>query len=154
MSAIATPKGRDSNYRNSRNNPRHALVKVFHVYARKVPAYISASTSRNRGPPLYYYGRNITERDTLARFLRATLLCICNATAAATYAVTPINIDQAQQWPAGKRIDILYFPPMLTGLPPRDVLLKLRYRDKLQDMLSSPRFYARRDANGRERYGG
>lgn len=64
---------------------------------------------------------------------------ICNATA--TYSVTPINIDQAQQWAAGKRIDILYFPPIVDWLPPRPLerYSNCNTRNKLQDAEFSPR---------------
>lgn len=123
----------------------YTLAKCRHIYMREHEQEPRTAFVLLRPE---HYGKRYS------RALSTRYVALYMLTAAATYAVTPINIDRAQQWPAGKRIDILYFPPMLTGLPPRDVLLKLRYRDKLQDMLSSPRFYARRDANGRERYGG
>lgn len=87
---------------------------ISHAFA-KCRRHTFADTSRNEGPPLYHYGRNITERDTRAVAPYAT-------TTTATYAVTPINIDQAQQWPAGKRIDILYFPPGTDWLPRRTLV--------------------------------
>lgn len=64
-------------------------------------------------------------------------------------------IDQTQQWPAGKRIDILYLPPALTGRLRRGrrrVTQTAAHRaDKLQNMLPFvAQFYVRRDANERE----
>lgn len=91
------------------------------------------------------------QKEILAPFLPAVVALYAMRPAIYTV-VTPINIDQAQQWSAGKRIDILYFPTSLTGLPPR---LPVRYsncntRNKLQDTLIFPCW----NTNSRWRYRG
>ena len=90
-------------------------------------------------------------RKRYSRFLRAVVVYMQRD--GETYTVVPpINIDQAQQWLAGKRIDILYFPPATYRLPARPPLCysNCNTRNKLQDTPFSLRFFAEilMDANG------
>lgn len=95
----------------TRNNSRtRACVKLFRTSSQSAGVYIRGHEREPR--TAFVLLRPEHYRKRYLRFLRVAALY---ATATATYAVTPINIDQAQQWPAGKRIDILYFPPALTG---------------------------------------
>lgn len=147
-------KGEDSNYRNSHNNSRHACVKVFHVRSQSVSIYIREHEQESRTAFVLLRPEHL-QKEILSRAFYALCCSVALYATRRRRRPTPINIDQAQQWPAGKRIDILYFPPALTGCLRADVDVLLNWdTDKLQDMLSSSRFYARRDANGRERYGG
>lgn len=106
-----TAKDGDRNFRNSKQSSCTRVCQSVTWRARKVPGvYIRGHERQPR--TAFVLLRPGHYRKRYLRFLRVAALY---ATATATYAVTPINIDQAQQWPAGKRIDILYFPPALTG---------------------------------------
>lgn len=97
---------------------RGMRVSKCFANARKVPALYNIPARARAGideDRLCTITAGTLQKEILA--LSARRRSICNATA--TYAVTPINIDQAQQWLAGKRIDILYFPPSVDWLPPR-----------------------------------
>lgn len=84
----------------------YALAKCRHIYSR---------ARTGIGDRLCIITAGTLQKEILSPGFYVLRCSVCNATTATTYAVTPINIDQAQQWPAGKRIDILYFPPALTG---------------------------------------
>lgn len=105
-------KDRDNNFRNPRNNPWYACVKMFRMRSQST-AVIHLRTRAGTKDRLCTITVGTLQKEILALFLRTVAPYATTTTA--TYAVTPINIDQAQQWPAGKRIDILYFPPALTG---------------------------------------
>lgn len=85
--------------------------------ARKSAAVIHLWTRAGTKDRLCTITAGTLQKEILALFLRAVAPYATTTTT--TYAVTPINIDQAQQWSAGKRIDILYFPPSADWLPRR-----------------------------------
>lgn len=83
------------------------------VHSHKVPAYIYSRARAGIGDRLCIITAGTLQKERYSRTL-STLFVAPYATRRRRRPA-PINIDQAQQWPAGKRIDILYFPPTLTG---------------------------------------
>lgn len=94
MDISVTLKNGDSNFRNSQNNPWHACVKMFHVLAkyRRHTLRTWAGTEDR----LCTITAGTLQKEILALSLRA-VAPYATTTTTATYAVTPINIDQAQQ---------------------------------------------------------
>ena len=94
MDVSTTSKNGDNNFRNSRNNPWHACVKMFHVCLQSA-VVIHLRTRAETEDRLCTITAGTLQKEILALSLR--VVASYATTTTATYAVAPINIDQAQQ---------------------------------------------------------